>query len=224
MPAARLREICDRYPGLNWVLEPEAKGLLSQAGLPVARHRWAATQAEALEAAAQIGYPLVAKVVSPQVVHKSDVGGVVIGIQNGDGLVSVFERLSATEDFRGVLVEETVTGVEVIVGAKNDFQFGPVILMGMGGTGVEIYQDVSIRMAPLKSADVDAMWCGLRARPLLEGYRGAAPVDRQALTDLLLKFSALVLELGDAVESIDLNPVMCGPGGCYVADARIMLA
>jgi len=223
MLAAALNQIRARYPGLNWILEPEAKKLLAQGGLPVPRNIWAASEAEALDAGEKIGYPLVAKVVSPRVVHKSDVGGVVTAIRDAAGLAEVFARLAPTEDFRGLLVEETVSGLELIVGAKNDFQFGPVILMGLGGTGVEIYQDVAIRMAPLTAADVDSMWCGLTARPLLEGYRGEDPVDRQALTDLLLKFSALVMELGDAVESIDLNPVMCAPQGCYVADARIML-
>jgi acyl-CoA synthetase (NDP forming) len=224
MSTPALNQIRARYPDLNWVLEPEAKTLLEQAGLPVPRRRWATSEGEALNAAEKIGFPVVAKVVSPKVVHKSDVGGVATGILNPDDLVDVFDRMAAVEDFRGILVEETVFGLELIVGAKNDFQFGPVILMGMGGTGVEIYQDVSIRMAPLTPADVAAMACGLKARPLLEGYRGAAPVNGQALNNLLLKFSELVMALGDAVDSIDLNPVMCGPKQCYVADARIMLA
>ena len=224
MLAETLRQLRRRYPDVNWVLEPEAKQLMGRYGLPVPRHQWAATQAQAVEAAAQIGYPVVAKVVSPRVVHKSDVGGVVTGIRDAARLSEVFERLSALADFRGLLVEETVAGLELIVGAKNDFQFGPVVLMGMGGTGVEIYQDVAIRMAPLTAADVDSMWCSLRARPLLEGYRGKDPVNRRELTALLLNFSRLVMELGDAMESIDLNPVMCGPNACVVADARIMLA
>ena len=224
MLAADLAQIQDRYPELNWVMEPEAKRLLRRGGLPVPRYRWSGTESEALAAAEEIGYPVVAKVVSPQVVHKSDVGGVVTGIPDSTALSKVYARLSPFEGFQGLLVEETVTGVELIVGAKHDFQFGPVILMGIGGTSVEIYQDVAIRMAPLDTSDVDAMWCELKGRPLLEGYRGTAPVNRAALTALLLKFSDVVMALGEAVESIDLNPVMCGPEACNVADARIMLA
>ena len=109
------------------------------------------------------------------------------------------------------------------MGAKNDYQFGPVILTGIGGTGVEIYQDTSIRMAPITSKNIESMLKDLKGYQLLEGYRGSAHVNLKRIKDLLLSFSDLVLELEDVFESIDLNPVMCSQQACVVADARIML-
>jgi hypothetical protein len=122
-----------------------------------------------------------------------------------------------------MLVEESLSGFELIVGAKKDYQFGPVILLGIGGTGVEIYRDAVLRMAPLKSTDIESMITGLRAHQLLEGYRGAEPVNLKALKHLLALFSNLVITVEDYFESIDLNPVMCNSQKCVVADARIML-
>ena len=207
----------------GWVLEPEAKRLLSQAGLQVTRFRWAHKLDEAIEFAGQIGYPVVAKVVSPDALHKSDVNGVEVGIADERMLVDVFKRLSTFKRFSGVLVEEMVSGIELIIGAKMDYQFGPVILLGIGGTGVEIYQDTTLRMAPLKQLDVDYMISGLKAGQLLRGYRGSEPVNLPALGNLLMTFSALVMEIEDWIESVDLNPVMCNAKSCVVADARIMI-
>jgi acyl-CoA synthetase (NDP forming) len=116
-----------------------------------------------------------------------------------------------------------VCGVELIVGAKIDYQFGPVILLGMGGTGVEIYKDAVLRMAPLQERDVSSMVKNLKAHPLLEGYRGSEPVDLNGLTHMMLAFSNLVMDLEEEIESMDLNPVMCSSKSCIIADARIML-
>jgi hypothetical protein len=109
------------------------------------------------------------------------------------------------------------------MGAKMDDQFGPVVLLGMGGTGVEIYQDVSLRLAPVGTRDVDAMIEGLKAAPLLSGYRGHQAVNRDELTRTLVCFSKFVMAAADMIESIDLNPVMCSAQKCIVADARILL-
>jgi acyl-CoA synthetase (NDP forming) len=208
----------------GWILEPEAKRLLALAGIPVPDFTLAATAAEAVAAAKRIGYPIVAKVVSPAIVHKSDAGGVTVGIQDAAHLTEIFNRFSALEGFVGLLVEEMLAGTELIVGAKIDFQFGPVVLLGIGGTGVEIYQDTRIRMAPISERDVHAMLEGLRGTKLLKGYRGAEPIRVAELQRLLLSFSALVMELGDRIESFDLNPVKCDGRRCVAADARIMLA
>jgi acyl-CoA synthetase (NDP forming) len=207
----------------GWVLEPEAKRLLALAGLPVPRFRWARSSAEAVPFADEIGYPVVAKVVSPRIVHKSDAGGVVAGIANGEQMARVFGRLSGLPGFAGLVIEETLTGLELIIGARVDHQFGPVILLGIGGTRAEIYRDVALRMAPLNTGDAQLMVQGLRARGLLEGFRGAAPVDMNSLNNLLMHFSGLVMDLGESFASIDLNPVMCSARACVVADARIML-
>ena len=207
----------------GWVLEPDAKRLLGRAGLGVTRFRWAHQLNEAIEFADQIGYPVVAKIVSPDALHKSDVDGVTVGITNKGTLSDVFNHYRSFKGFSGVLVEEMVTGIELIIGAKIDYQFGPIILLGIGGTGVEIYQDTTLRMAPLNPQDADYMINGLKARQLLKGYRGSEPVNLPALKSLLTTFSALVMEIEAWIESIDLNPVMCNAKGCVVADARIMI-
>jgi acetate---CoA ligase (ADP-forming) subunit beta len=210
--------------GDGWVLEPDAKRLFSLAGFTVPRFALVRTVEEARRFARQIGYPVVAKVVSPRILHKSEVHGVVTGIGDEGRLAEVFERLLGLEGFLGVLVEEMVPGgIELILGAKIDVQFGPMILLGMGGTGVEIYRDVALRMAPLLEKDALAMIGGLKARRLLEGYRGAEPVDRGKLTETLLAFSSLVMELEGRIDSIDINPLLCSAGGCVVADVRIIL-
>ena len=210
--------------GAGWVLEPKAKELLSLAGLNVPRFTWAHELEEATQFAHTIGYPIVAKVVSPHILHKSDVGGVIVGIGSDEDLYAAYQRLRSLKGFAGILVEEVVGGIELIVGAKVDYQFGPVILMGIGGTAVEIYKDTSVRMAPLVPNDVDSMLQGLQAHQLLEGYRGSAPANVQVLTDMLIAFSHFVMDCEDLIESIDLNPVKCSPEGCIIADARIVLA
>ncbi|MBK5099972.1 MAG: acetate--CoA ligase family protein [Desulfobacteraceae bacterium] len=208
----------------GWVLEPEAKRLLALAGLKIPRFKWVQELEEGLRFAGEIGYPVVAKVVSSKILHKTDVGGVAVGVKSEKRLTEIFSRFSAFEGFEGMLVEETVFGVELIVGAKIDYQFGPVILMGIGGTGVEVYGDTELRMAPLTQRDVESMVKCLKAHRLLEGYRGSEPVDLQELTRMLITFSGLVMELEEMIESIDLNPVMCSSTQCVVADARIMLS
>ncbi len=155
-----------------------------------------------------------------KVIHKSEVRGVAVGIDSDEKMKGAFERFSRIEGFAGMLVEEMVAGIEMIVGAKVDYQFGPVILLGMGGTGVEIYRDVALRMAPLAQKDAESMVMCLKARPLLEGYRGEEGVNLKELTRMLTTFSGLVMDLEAEIESIDLNPVMCSSTRCVVADAE----
>ena len=207
----------------GWVLEPDAKRLLSLAGFDIPRFTLARTPEEAVRFAREIGYPVVAKVVSPRILHKSDVGGVAVGIGDDGRLEEVFQRFRGMDGFLGMIVEEMASGIELILGAKIDFQFGPMILLGMGGTGVEIYRDVALRMAPLSRKDALAMIGGLKAHRLLEGYRGAEKVDREKLTETILSFSSLVMELEGRIESIDVNPLLCSSRRCVVADARIVL-
>jgi acetate---CoA ligase (ADP-forming) subunit beta len=223
MLTKEMKEIMDASAPAGWVLEPEAKRLFSLAGMNVPRFLWGRTLEEGLLFADGIGYPVVAKVVSPRVIHKSEAGGVDAGVADAESLARVFERFSRIEGFSGMLVEERVSGVEIIVGAKMDDQFGPVVLVGMGGTGVEIYQDVALRMAPLRMEDVDAMLGSLKGNRLIEGFRGTAGANREALARSLLTFSGLVMDLEGRIESIDLNPVICSAARCVVADARIIL-
>jgi hypothetical protein len=218
-----IKDILSASRDLGWVLEPEAKRLCSLAGLTVPRFTWATGVDEAVLFAGKIGYPVVAKVVSPQVLHKSDVGGVVVDIDSDEKLREAFPRLNQITGFAGMLVEEMVSGVELIAGAKIDYQFGPVILLGVGGTGVEVYRDVTMRMAPLKPKDVTSMVRALKAHQLLEGYRGSEPISMSELTRTMIAFSDLVMDLEELIESIDLNPLLCTADRCVVADARIML-
>lgn len=218
-----IADILKRSSGHGWIMEPEAKALLSIAGIDVPRFAWAKDLETALSFAGRVGYPVVAKIVSPDIVHKSDVGGVVPAVQDSGRLTEVFTTFSRMKGFAGMLVEEMLSGIELIVGAKIDYQFGPIILLGIGGTSVEIYRDTSLRMAPLRPPDVDSMIDGLKAHQLLEGYRGSQRVSKEAVRRMLLSFSDLVMDLEDAFESIDLNPVFCSATGCTVADARIML-
>jgi len=218
-----MRLIIDKARETGWILEPDAKRLLALTGLTVPDFGLAATASEAVAAAQRIGYPVAAKVVSAKILHKSEAGGVAVGVPNASHLTDIFGKFSALEGFAGLLVEEMLPGSELIVGAKVDFQFGPVILLGIGGTGVEIYQDTVIRMAPVTEKDVQAMLAGLKGARLLQGYRGAEPISVPELIRLMLAFSALVMDLENDIESIDLNPVKCTGSRCVVADARIML-
>jgi acetate---CoA ligase (ADP-forming) subunit beta len=218
-----IMEILSSSKTTGWVLEPEAKRLLSLAGMDTPRFIWAKKVDQAIRFAEEIGFPVVGKVVSPKVIHKLDKGGVEVGIVDERKLKETFQRFSQIEGFAGMLVEEMLSGVELIVGAKVDYQFGPVILFGSGGIWTEIYRDVILRMAPLSERDTDAMIGCLKARPLLEGYRGASSVNLKELKKLLIAFSDLVMGLENLIESIDLNPVICSPTRCVVADARIML-
>jgi acetate---CoA ligase (ADP-forming) subunit beta len=218
-----IRQILEKGKDAGWVMEPDAKKLFSLAGLDVTKFLWAKEPKAARKFAAMVGYPVVAKVVSPKVVHKSEVSGVATGIADAGVLDEAFNRFSAIDGFQGVIVEETVRGVELIIGGTMDYQFGPVVLCGLGGTAVEVYKDVALRMAPLRMDDTFSMIGSLAARPLLEGFRGAEPVNKEVLANLLFRFSHILYDLEGMVESIDLNPVICSKDRCVIADARIIL-
>lgn len=207
----------------GWVMEPEAKKIFKIAGFDLPEFAFAESAGEAVILAGKTGYPVAVKVVSPKIIHKSDAGGVEVNIRNDKELKTVFNRFSKMDGFTGLLVENMVKGTELIIGAKTDRQFGPVILLGIGGVGVEIYSDTAIRMAPVKKKDVGSMIDELKAKKIIEGFRGSEPVDVEKLSSMLVKFSELAIGLEDEIESIDLNPVMCGGSKCVIADARIML-
>ena len=167
--------------------------------------------------------PVVAKAVSKKILHKTEHQAVVAGISSSDHLESEMARLQKLDGCESILVEQMLEGIEIIVGAKIDFQFGPVIVFGIGGTSVEIYNDTAIRMAPLKPSDVSSMVESLKAKDLILGYRGRAGVNMETLTHLIVNFSDLIMELENDIESVDLNPVICTIDQCVIVDARIML-
>jgi acyl-CoA synthetase (NDP forming) len=218
-----IKSILEKSKKWGWVLEPDAKRIFFLSGFKTPKYAVVKKPEEAIAAARAIGYPVVAKIVSPDIIHKSDVRGVVVGIKDDKRLVSILEKFQKLPGFAGMLIDEMAKGVELIIGAKNDVQFGPMILLGFGGVGVEIYKDVSLRMAPLNKNHVGNMMKELKAYPLLTGYRGAKPVNISAIQKTLVRFSALMMDMQEYFESVDLNPVMCDQRSCTVVDARIML-
>lgn len=221
---AEIKAIIAGARDAGWIVEPEAKRLLGLFGIDIPPFSWVKEKNELAGAAEALGFPLAAKVVSPRIIHKSDVGGVVVGIDSMERLSAVYDRFSGMDGFSGMHVEPMAKGVELIIGSVTDRQFGPVVLLGVGGTAVEIYKDTAVRMAPLTGKDVADMVKSLKARALLSGYRGAPAVSMERLTHLVVRFSEMVMALQGLVASIDLNPVMASEAACVIADARIMLA
>jgi succinyl-CoA synthetase beta subunit len=207
----------------GWVMEPRAKEMLRAYGLPTTRFFWAKSQEDLLPGAKEVGYPLVAKVVSPDILHKSDVGGVAVGVRDDRELETVYQRMSALKGFQGLLLDQMVQGIEMIVGSNEDPQFGTVVVVGIGGTSVEVYKDVSIRMAPVSLGDAQDAIQSIKGRKLLEGYRGRAPVNTAKLAELIVAFSKMAFDMRGEVESVDLNPVLCDREKAVIADARFVL-
>ncbi|HPC27749.1 MAG TPA: acetate--CoA ligase family protein [Candidatus Methanomethylicus sp.] len=222
------QEIIARGRQRGWLLEPEAKELCRAYGLPVGEWRVANRESDALSCSAELGFPLAMKIVSPDIVHKSDVGGVILGIDSPEKVIDAFGRMMGVAErtgsrFEGVLMERMArAGVETIIGAKRDPQFGPVIMFGVGGIFVEIFKDVAFRVAPIDRSDAMEMINELKALPLLKGIRGRKPVDLESLADALIRAAKLMTE-NQEVSEIDLNPTMGYEDGCKVVDARIIL-
>jgi len=167
----------------------------------------------------------VMKVVSPDILHKSEHGGVIVGIRDEDAVRAAFETIrerAAGVDFRGVVIYPMIRdSQEVLVGLSYDAQFGPVIAFGLGGIYTEVLRDVALRVAPIDRAEAEAMIRSIRAFPILAGARGQRPCDLDALIDLLVAFSQLPFRYPEITE-IDLNPVFAGPDGAVAGDVRII--
>ncbi len=216
--------------GRSALLEHEAKRLLRLHDVPVFQDRLAATADEAVRIAEEIGGEVVLKIVSPDILHKSDAGGVVLHVSGAKKVRRAFEHIlknarkyNPAADIRGVIVSPMAdVGVEVIIGTKVDDQFGPVIMFGMGGVLVEILKDVAFRVLPISPTTARQMIEEIRSAPMLNGYRGQAPCDKKALRRLLLKCSELIEAYPQIVE-MDLNPVIAHEKGVSIVDARILL-
>ena len=216
------------------LVEREAKALLALYDIPVTRERLATTPEEAVAAARSIGYPVVLKIESPDILHKTEAGGVRLDIGNDDDVRDGFARImSSARDYApaaeilGVLVQEQIgPGHELILGMTQDATFGPAIAVGLGGIFVETLKDLSLGVPPLRERDAREMLSRLRAAPVLEGSgsRGRGPADIDALVQTLLRFSRLCLDLRDDVAEIDINPlVLFGQGeGARVVDCLIV--
>jgi acetyl coenzyme A synthetase (ADP forming)-like protein len=208
----------------GWLEPAEADAVLRAYGIPTAVSRTVATREEAVAAAAEIGGPVVLKVIAPSVLHKSDVGGIALGVKGPKAVGEAFDRVtSVAEDASGALIQEFVPGGhEVIVGMTEDESFGPLIAFGLGGVFVELIGDVAFRIHPLTDVDAAEMISEVKSARLLEGYRGSEPGDIEALRETLLRVSALVEDLPEIAE-MDLNPVkVLPPGeGVRVVDLRM---
>ncbi|HET8645135.1 MAG TPA: acetate--CoA ligase family protein, partial [Vicinamibacteria bacterium] len=213
-----------------WLGPAQVEAVLAAAGINVAPSRRVAP-AEAAAAADRMGYPLVAKAVAPGLLHKSDVGGVILGLEAADqvalAMVTLRDRMArAGHMLTDVQLQREVRGgIEALVGVVADPTFGPLLVCGLGGVQVELLRDASFRLPPVSDLDAEEMIDRLRLRALLDGYRGAPPGDRAALVELLQRVSALV-EAVPELRELDLNPVkVLTPGrGAVVVDARLRVA
>jgi acetyltransferase len=203
-------------------LPPEAvQRLLDAAGVPRVAERVAADPDAAAAAAGELGFPLVMKVVGP--VHKSDVGGVTVGINDEKTVRSETERMLRIEDATGVLLQPMKKGVELFAGAIAEAGYGHMIFCGLGGVFVEVFKDTASALAPIDHAEAKRMIESLKGYPLLEGTRGGEGVDRTAYADILVRLAALT-EAAPEIAEMDLNPLMGAPDEVTVVDARIRLA
>jgi acetyltransferase len=216
--------------GRHALLESEAKRLLGLHRAPVSGDRIARSADEAVEIARGIEGPVVLKIVSPDILHKSDAGGVRLGLEDDEEVRRAFaeivdsaRRFRPDADLRGCLVSPmAASGTEVIIGTKIDPQFGPVIMFGIGGILVEVLKDVVFRVLPISRSAARRMVSEIRAAPILNGVRGQPPADLKALADLLMTVSEVV-ESYPEIREMDLNPVIARPDGVAVVDARIIL-
>jgi acetyltransferase len=212
--------------------EAEAREIVTAYGFRVPRSIEARTEAEAVEAAQQLGFPVVLKVSSPDILHKSDVGGVRLGLQNAEdvrrGCRDILEdvrRRAPKADVRGVLVQEMIRGGrEVILGVSRDPQFGPLVMVGLGGIYVEILKDVVFRLAPVSEEEAREMLSELKSYALLGGARGEKPADVEAIVKSIQRVSQLVVDFPQIAE-MDINPLVAFPEGqgAVALDARMAL-
>jgi acetyl-CoA synthetase (ADP-forming) len=216
--------------GRKTLLETEAKTICAEYGIGVPKFDLAKSETEAALQADKIGYPVVLKIVSPDIIHKSDAGGVLVNLKNATDVASGYRKIienankyKADAKIVGILVQEMAPqSTEVIVGAIKDPQFGQTVMFGLGGIFVELLKDVNFRVAPLTTEDAKEMITQLKAYPLLKGYRNTSPADIDALVEILCCTSRLVMDNSE-IKELDLNPVMAYPKGAKVVDARIIL-
>jgi len=208
------------------VLEPEAVSFLESEGFHFPEHAFIRSPEDILSFKDEIGFPMVMKVVSPQILHKSDVGGVILNIRNEQKLNSAFKEIEekfSNCDFQGAMLYRQIEApLEIIVGVKQDPDFGPVILVGAGGVYTELLEDVSLRIAPLDKPEALEMISELKIQKILAGFRGSALLDSQAVAELMASLSRLALTY-PALQELDFNPVFVFEKGCLIGDTRILI-
>jgi acyl-CoA synthetase (NDP forming) len=219
-----------RSEGRACLTEIESKELLAQAGFPVTETRAARTKQEAISIAEELGFPVVLKIASPDIIHKSDAGGVKLGLKNATEVGRAYREIMDSAKQRepqatiyGVSVQKMIRpGIEVIMGMSKDALFGPVLMFGLGGILVEVLKDVSFRIIPITKRDARQMIEEIKGYPVLKGYRGQEPANIEALEDMLLKLSHFV-EQSPQIKELDLNPIFAHRDGAVAVDARIIL-
>ncbi len=211
------------------ITEESAKQILTYYGVKVPGYALVTSADEAARKAKELGFPLVAKIVSPQILHKTDVKGVKIGLNSElevrETFDEMYSRLSNRFNVKGMLIEKMVPkGVaELIVGLQNDPQFGPIIMVGLGGIYTEIFKDISFRVLPITKEDAEEMIENLKGKQILKGFRGSEAVNIDVLSNALVSIGNLGVDMADYYESIDFNPVIAYPNDYYVVDAKIIL-
>jgi len=226
------QQIIDRARGEARVLltEIESKEFLKEAGISVIDTKLATSQDEAISLSRQFGFPVVLKIASPDITHKSDIGGVKLELKTArqvgkayDSILRAAKQKHPQAMVQGVSVQKMARpGVEVIIGVTKDAQFGPVIMFGLGGILVEVLKDVTFRIVPLTRRDAREMIREIKGYPLLEGYRGQEAVDVDKLEECLVKISQFV-EQNPEIKELDLNPIFAYSDGAVVVDARLVL-
>ena len=222
-----------RADGDRDLTEIESKAIFEAYGLPVASTSLAAIEDEAVTQAAAINGSVVLKIVSPDILHKSDAGGVKVNVEGEEAVRKYFREILANAkaykpdaDIHGIAVQEMAPwGSEVILGSVNDPTFGPTVMFGLGGIFVEILRDVTFRVAPVSSEQAFKMLSDINGAQILEGARGEAPKDRKVLAEAVSRYSQMIFDLGDEILETDANPVLVydeGDGICIV-DARVIL-
>jgi acetyltransferase len=215
--------------GRKFVTEPEAKEMLRTYGVSVTREVLCGTADDAVIAASKIGYPVVMKLVSPQIIHKTEFKAVRLNVTSEFEVRSSFSQMTSAAKERianlkltGVLISETAIGQEMIVGSMKDPQFGQMIMFGLGGINVEVFRDVSYRLAPIEEIDAMEMISELKGKKLLEGFRGHDGVNIGELVKTLISVAHLLADFPE-IEEMDLNPLFGDKSGVKVADARMMI-
>ena len=219
-----------RQQGRTLLTELESKQVLHDLGIPTTLGQLTTSEEEAVRAAEAMGYPVVLKIASPDIVHKSDVGGVTLHLQDGEAVRQAFRAMQQSVAAQapgarvdGISVQPMAApGVEVIIGMSKDATFGPVLMFGLGGVLVEVLKDVTFRIVPLSQRDAREMIHDIQGFPVLAGYRGAAPADLEALQHILLTLSAFVAQTPE-IKEIDLNPIYAYAQGALAVDARVLL-
>jgi acyl-CoA synthetase (NDP forming) len=210
--------------------EFESKRILKQAGISVVETKLAKTKKEAVSLSQKMGFPVALKIASPDVIHKSDSGGVKLSLNNGTEVKKAYDEIlkKVRKQYpdavvHGVSVQKMIRpGTEVIVGTSKDSQFGPVIMFGLGGIFVELLKDVSFRVIPVERRDAQEMIKEIKGYPLLQGYRGKEPTNISALVEIILKISKLIEE-NPQIKELELNPIFAFGDKAVAVDARIIL-